>query len=95
MSESVRHFYVLHYVNGDQFVGRFAGHWTRSRDVDAALLFTVKSEAENALCALLQEAADRCAKSKESWPRKMWWDFFGGLVVVAKVEQITRVTLND
>lgn len=92
MRESRRTFWVLEYVNGQQFIGRFDGHWTRTRDLDVAALFTSQGEAENALQALLTEADDRLGQDDKVRPAQMWWDFKGGMVVVSEVEQITRLT---
>jgi len=87
---STRRLWVLEYVNGHQFIGRFDGHWTRTRDLDAAALFSSKGEADNARQALLQEATDRISATGLR-AIDMWWDFAGGLVVISEVEQITRL----
>lgn len=89
--DSIRNMWVLEHVNSRQFFGRFNGHWTRTGDLDVAAIWSSPGEAENALQALKQEAADRLAKAKEHWPSQMWWDVHGGLVVVREIEVITRL----
>ncbi len=88
--ESRRRFWVLEYVNGRQFLGRFNDRWTRTSDLDVAALFSSAAEADNARQALLQEAQDRVNQSSTSWPAPMWWELHGGLVAVTEVEQVTR-----
>jgi hypothetical protein len=84
-----RSYWAIEYVNGQQFIGRLYDHWTRGSIV-SALLFDSAGEADAALQALLQEAKDRLAKSKDTWPEQFWWDISGGLVVVTEVERILQ-----
>lgn len=88
--ESTRAFWVLQYVNGRSFIGRFNGYWTSCGQIDAAALFHSRAEAENALQAFRAEAQERIS-NKESHAGQFWWDRYGGLVIVAEVEQITRM----
>jgi hypothetical protein len=99
MCESLRSFWVLEYVNGRRFIGRYFDHWTWGREIDTAVMFATEDDAEHARLALLAEAKDRISE-KDSHAQQMWWDLYGGLVVVTEVERIVRrrkkeTTSND
>lgn len=86
---TVKTFWALEYINGQQFIGRFNQHWTRGSSLAGAALFETKDEAEQALQALRQEAEDRI--NRQPHAAQMWWDIHGGLTVVREVEQALRV----
>jgi hypothetical protein len=87
-------FWVLHYVNGHRYLGRFDHRWTLG-DLAGAARFTTAGEASQGHQALLQEAADRLAKHKDHWPDQMWWDVYGGLVMVEEAEEVVRLVKRD
>jgi hypothetical protein len=84
-----RSLWVIEYINGQQFIGRFDGR-SRTSDLDSAALWHSKGEAENALQALLAEAADRVARSKEQG-RRICGGACGGMTVVREVRQVTSI----
>lgn len=92
--ERTRRMYGLLHVNSQQWLGRFNSHWGRTYDIDAAGLWASHGEADLALQALLQEAADRTARSREQWPTQFWWDVHGGLVTVERIDVITRFVME-
>ena len=91
MSESIESRWVIEYVNGHQFVSRYADHWALTRELSAATLFRSGHEADKARSALWQEADDRLARSKEHLPAQIWWDVRGGLLAIQEVEIVTRL----
>jgi hypothetical protein len=77
--------WTVKHINSGMFMGRYGSYWTRTHDVTAAEKFCTSAEADSAMQALRQEAADRVKRSAEMWPEPMWWDIYGGLVMVVEV----------
>lgn len=87
--ESIRAGFVLHYVNGDEFLARYDGHWAMSSSLDVAHVYESEASAEVALCVVLDEAREQ-VKGGNIFTQ-FWLNIYGGLVRVEEIEIVKRL----